>query len=176
MLIEQWRREYNTHRPHSSLGYRPPASEAMARPKAAQPTSASWTTPQPKGGADPIISPTTPERTPSIAPVIGHQSQSPALRAQPTTLPPKSPHLAPRHAPTKRGLGPRLTSSPVSELIGTWTVVDADRIVEPSNTTSRISLRGILRTSSWVTTPSRITTSVCPCSRSEPLSTSSVFP
>ena len=23
VLIEQWRREYNTHRPHSSLGYRP---------------------------------------------------------------------------------------------------------------------------------------------------------
>ena len=25
VLIEQWRREYNTIRPHSSLGYRPPA-------------------------------------------------------------------------------------------------------------------------------------------------------
>ena len=25
VLIEQWRREYNTHRPHSSLSYRPPA-------------------------------------------------------------------------------------------------------------------------------------------------------
>jgi len=31
VLIEQWRREYNTIRPHSSLGYRPPAPEA-ARP------------------------------------------------------------------------------------------------------------------------------------------------
>ncbi len=29
VLIEQWRREYNTIRPHSSLGYRPPAPEAM---------------------------------------------------------------------------------------------------------------------------------------------------
>ena len=29
VLIEQWRREYNTHRPHSSLGYRPPAPEAI---------------------------------------------------------------------------------------------------------------------------------------------------
>jgi len=29
VLIEQWRREYNTVRPHSSLGYRPPAPEAI---------------------------------------------------------------------------------------------------------------------------------------------------
>ena len=28
ILVEQWRREYNTIRPHSSLGYRPPAPEA----------------------------------------------------------------------------------------------------------------------------------------------------
>jgi len=28
VLIEQWRVEYNTIRPHSSLGYRPPAPEA----------------------------------------------------------------------------------------------------------------------------------------------------
>jgi len=28
-LIEQWRWEYNTFRPHSSLGYKPPAPEAM---------------------------------------------------------------------------------------------------------------------------------------------------
>jgi len=25
VIIEQWRRHYNTRRPHSSLGYRPPA-------------------------------------------------------------------------------------------------------------------------------------------------------
>ena len=30
VLIENWRREYNTIRPHSSLGYRPPAPEAIA--------------------------------------------------------------------------------------------------------------------------------------------------
>lgn len=30
VLIEQWRRHYNTVRPHSSLGYRPPAPEAIA--------------------------------------------------------------------------------------------------------------------------------------------------
>jgi len=29
ILIEHWRREYNTVRPHSSLGYRPPAPEAI---------------------------------------------------------------------------------------------------------------------------------------------------
>ncbi len=29
VLIERWRREYNTIRPHSSLGYRPPAPEAL---------------------------------------------------------------------------------------------------------------------------------------------------
>jgi transposase InsO family protein len=29
VLIEQWRRDYNWHRPHSSLGYRPPAPEAI---------------------------------------------------------------------------------------------------------------------------------------------------
>ncbi len=28
VLIEQWRKEYNQVRPHSSLGYRPPATEA----------------------------------------------------------------------------------------------------------------------------------------------------
>ena len=29
IIIEQWRKEYNTFRPHSSLGYRPPAPEAF---------------------------------------------------------------------------------------------------------------------------------------------------
>ncbi len=28
VLIERWRRHYNRARPHSSLGYRPPAPEA----------------------------------------------------------------------------------------------------------------------------------------------------
>jgi len=31
-LVERWREEYNTIRPHSSLGYRPPAPEAIAWP------------------------------------------------------------------------------------------------------------------------------------------------
>jgi putative transposase len=29
VLVERWRREYNQIRPHSSLGYRPPAPEAI---------------------------------------------------------------------------------------------------------------------------------------------------
>ena len=32
VLIERWRREYNTIRPHSALGYRPPAPEAVWLP------------------------------------------------------------------------------------------------------------------------------------------------
>ena len=29
VLIEQWRQHYNTARPHSALGYRPPAPEVV---------------------------------------------------------------------------------------------------------------------------------------------------
>jgi putative transposase len=32
VIIEAWRRYYNTERPHSSLGYKPPAPEAIAWP------------------------------------------------------------------------------------------------------------------------------------------------
>ncbi len=32
--VERWRQEYNTFRPHSALGYRPPAPEAV-EPKTA---------------------------------------------------------------------------------------------------------------------------------------------
>jgi transposase InsO family protein len=32
VLAEQWRKEYNRVRPHSSLGYRPPAPEAIEPP------------------------------------------------------------------------------------------------------------------------------------------------
>jgi putative transposase len=38
VVIEQWRRHYNTVRPHSSLGYRPPAPEVIM-PVAAQPVA-----------------------------------------------------------------------------------------------------------------------------------------
>ena len=51
VLIERWRRAYNTVRPHSSLGYRPPqpaAPEAIAL--AAETCSAALRTPQPRGG------------------------------------------------------------------------------------------------------------------------------
>ncbi len=34
VLIERWRHDYNTIRPHSSLGYRPPAPEVIALPSA----------------------------------------------------------------------------------------------------------------------------------------------
>jgi putative transposase len=34
IVIESWRREYNTERPHSALGYRPPAPVAAFRPAA----------------------------------------------------------------------------------------------------------------------------------------------
>jgi transposase InsO family protein len=34
VLIERWRREYNTIRPHSSRGYRPPAPEAIVSAEA----------------------------------------------------------------------------------------------------------------------------------------------
>jgi len=44
VLIERWRRHYNTVRPHSSLGYRPPA------PEASQPRSLASATPQQANG------------------------------------------------------------------------------------------------------------------------------
>ena len=34
ILIERWRRQYNTVRPHSSLGYRPPAPVTILPPMA----------------------------------------------------------------------------------------------------------------------------------------------
>jgi putative transposase len=44
IVIESWRRHYNTARPHSSLGYKPPAPEAVLWP-AAQSRPAPPTTP-----------------------------------------------------------------------------------------------------------------------------------
>jgi putative transposase len=40
VLIEAWRRHYNTVRPHSALGYRPPAPEAIPGSAWIQPRSA----------------------------------------------------------------------------------------------------------------------------------------
>ena len=31
ILVERWRRHYNTVRPHCALGYRPPAPESIVR-------------------------------------------------------------------------------------------------------------------------------------------------
>ena len=40
IVVEGWRQHYNTRRPHSSLGYRPPAPLAVVWPAAqTQPTS-----------------------------------------------------------------------------------------------------------------------------------------
>jgi len=44
IIIERWRRHYNTIRPHSSLGYKPPTPEAVQWP-AAQPRPATPATP-----------------------------------------------------------------------------------------------------------------------------------
>ena len=51
VLIEAWRRQYNTVRPHSSLGYRPPAPEVLLWP--APPAAL-------KGAAPPTAKPTQP--------------------------------------------------------------------------------------------------------------------
>ncbi len=48
IIIESWRRRYNTKRPHSSLGYRPPAPEDIQWPAS------------PSGAASPV--------TPTVAP------------------------------------------------------------------------------------------------------------
>ena len=42
ILIESWRRHYNTMRPHSALGYRPPAPEVLV------PAHTAWPAPQPR--------------------------------------------------------------------------------------------------------------------------------
>jgi transposase InsO family protein len=45
VLLEQWRREYNAIRPHSSLGYRPPAPETWSWPAMKAQIGALRTTP-----------------------------------------------------------------------------------------------------------------------------------
>lgn len=52
VLVERWRRHYNTVRPHSSLGYHPPAPEAI------QPHSLASATPQRASGAGLVATPT----------------------------------------------------------------------------------------------------------------------
>ena len=43
IIIEGWRQHYNTQRPHSSLGYRPPAPETVLWPAATPPSPAPTT-------------------------------------------------------------------------------------------------------------------------------------
>ena len=45
IVIESWRRHYNTVRPHQSLGYRPPAPEVFVPALAAWPSPRLWTAP-----------------------------------------------------------------------------------------------------------------------------------
>ena len=48
VLIEQWRRHYNGVRPHSALGYRPPAPETIAFPAIGLPSP--WNSLETPGG------------------------------------------------------------------------------------------------------------------------------
>jgi transposase InsO family protein len=45
IVIESWRRHYNTIRPHASLGYRPPAPEVFVPAFAAWPSARNQTAP-----------------------------------------------------------------------------------------------------------------------------------
>ena len=45
IVIESWRRHYNTVRPHASLGYRPPAPEVFVPGLAARPATQPWPAP-----------------------------------------------------------------------------------------------------------------------------------
>ncbi len=54
VLIERWRVHYNTIRPHSALGYRPPAPETSAAP-AAGPDSAPLRPARQRGGTAPNL-------------------------------------------------------------------------------------------------------------------------
>jgi transposase InsO family protein len=44
VLIERWRREHNEIRPHSSLGYRPPAPETIMQSQQRTELPAQWKT------------------------------------------------------------------------------------------------------------------------------------
>ena len=45
ILVERWRREYNQVRPHSALGYRPPALESLEIPPPHLAPWADWRAP-----------------------------------------------------------------------------------------------------------------------------------
>jgi len=52
IVIEDWRRHYNTKRPHSSLGYRPPAPEIIQWPA---PTSGTASPATPAVAPEPVM-------------------------------------------------------------------------------------------------------------------------
>jgi putative transposase len=45
IIVESWRRHYNTIRPHESFGYKPPAPEVFVSAFAAWPAAQLWPTP-----------------------------------------------------------------------------------------------------------------------------------
>jgi len=51
VVIESWRRHYNTERPHGSLGYKPPAPEVFI------PAFAAWAAAQPQPAPPPALAP-----------------------------------------------------------------------------------------------------------------------
>ena len=55
IVIESWRRHFNTVRPHGSLGYRPPAPEVFVPTKAARATSPHQPAPSPALAPKPTI-------------------------------------------------------------------------------------------------------------------------
>ena len=57
VLIERWRRHYNTVRPHSALGYRPPAPEAVMVAAGAEPCSAALRTAPHRGMSSVTLTP-----------------------------------------------------------------------------------------------------------------------
>jgi putative transposase len=59
VLIEQWRRHYNTLRPHSSLRYRPPAPEVVPTARSIPPSSSGPAQPRPPPLCSTKISPGT---------------------------------------------------------------------------------------------------------------------
>jgi putative transposase len=55
VLIERWREHYNRGRPHSALGYRPPAPEATSGSDGYRKDMDSTAGPGPSGGAVKLI-------------------------------------------------------------------------------------------------------------------------
>ena len=78
IVIESWRRHYNTERPHGSLGYKPPAPEVFIHALAARAASQPRPAPPPALGDSPTINEHSP-RT-SLWGLIKSTSQLDILR------------------------------------------------------------------------------------------------